>query len=224
MHPLIKVGIASSLLCVLGSAQAGVIVGGTRVVYDASKKEAALSVKNPETDPPYLIQSWVEPGADAKKAPFVITPPLFRLDSGQENVLRIMSTSNDLPKDRESVYWLDIKSIPASKKTDENQLQISVKNRIKLFYRPVGLAGNTADAYKQLTFTRSGSQLSVNNPTPYYVSFYSLKLGNVEIKDPEMVAPHGRLSWAIPAASPSSVTWQAINDHGGISAAASQNL
>ncbi|MDI8993129.1 fimbria/pilus periplasmic chaperone, partial [Salmonella enterica subsp. enterica serovar Anatum] len=41
-------------------------------------------------------------------APFMVTPPLFRLNGGQKNVLRIIRTGGNLPEDRESLYWLDI--------------------------------------------------------------------------------------------------------------------
>lgn len=45
---------------VIHSAQAGVLIGGTRVVYDGTKKETSLSVTNQDKDTPYLIQSWVD--------------------------------------------------------------------------------------------------------------------------------------------------------------------
>ncbi len=65
-------------------AQAGVIVGGTRLIYEGGKKESSLSVSNPDKGP-YLIQTWVETTAGgAEKAPFVVTPPLFRLDGDQK--------------------------------------------------------------------------------------------------------------------------------------------
>lgn len=202
------------------SAWAGVIVGGTRVVYDSSKKEASISVSNPEKDAPYLIQSWVEQSAEgSNKAPFLMTPPLFRLDSGQENVLRIIRTTDSFPKDKESVFWLNIKSIPASEKSESNKLQISVKTRIKLFYRPSDLDGIAAEAYRTLTFERTGNQLKVNNPTPYYVSFFRVSVGDKEIKNAGMVAPKSSLAWTLPAGASGSVSWQAINDYGGITQA-----
>ena len=73
-------------------AYAGVIIGGTRVIFDGAKKEASINVNNPDSTP-YLIQSWVDmPQDEANKAPFVITPPLYRLESGQQNVERIVLT------------------------------------------------------------------------------------------------------------------------------------
>lgn len=43
----------------LSFAQAGVVIGGTRVIFDGNKKEASISVNNPDNIP-YLIQSWIE--------------------------------------------------------------------------------------------------------------------------------------------------------------------
>lgn len=218
MQWLKSICVASCLIGVTHTAWAGVVVGGTRVVYDGSKKEASISVSNPEKQTPYLIQSWVESASDAAtaKAPFIVTPPLFRLDAEQENVLRVVRTGGRLPEDKESVFWMNIKSIPASDKPESNALQISVKTRIKLFYRPAGLTGNAAEAYKSLTFARQGNELHINNPTPYHVSFFQVTVGASELKNAGMVAPHGSLNLPIPAGAQGVVRWKAINDYGGI--------
>lgn len=82
-------------------AQAGVIIGGTRVIYDGAKRETSLNISNPDSSP-YLIQTWIE-GNGANKAPFVMTPPLYRLDAGQKNALRIMRVGV-LDETKESMY------------------------------------------------------------------------------------------------------------------------
>lgn len=209
------------LLTITYQAQAGIVIGSTRVIYDGSKKEASLSVTNPEKDRPYLIQSWIDnlDASNTTKIPFIVTPPLFRLDAEQENTLRIVRAGGNLPQDRESVFWLSVKSIPATHKTDENQLQITVQSRIKLFYRPTGLLRNqAANAYKSLQFKRKGNQLEVVNPTPYYVSFYELNVGKSEIKEADMIAPKSSRSWPLPSGASGQISWQAITDYGGISA------
>jgi len=59
------------------------------------------------------VQSWVDSGGKNRaKAPFLITPPLFRLDAKEDNVLRVVRTGGNLPGDRESLYWLNIKPFP----------------------------------------------------------------------------------------------------------------
>jgi P pilus assembly chaperone PapD len=203
---------------------AGVIIGGTRLIYHADKKQAALSITNPDKHTDYLIQSWVDHflAPETGPVPFIITPPLFRLDAEQENLLRVVYTGSDLPTDRESIYWLSVKSIAATERSDENRLQIAVRSRIKLIYRPVGLASGAAEAYKALRFSRQGEQLSITNPTPYFVSLQSVKVGDHAISNPGMVPPLGRHVLSVPARAAGSVAWQAINDYGGISDTAHQ--
>jgi len=207
----------------LSTAYAGVIVGGTRLVYQAGSKEGALSINNPEKTTPYLIQSWVDnfQETDSNKVPFIITPPLFRLDADQENILRIVYTGNNLPQDRESIFWLNVKSIPATVASLNNQLQITVKTRIKLIYRPVGLSEVPEKAYQKLVFSHQGDRFTAHNPTPYYISFNALSVDGKDVDNPGMVAPGEDSSWTVPSNAGSKVTWSAINDFGGITASAS---
>ena len=204
-------------------SHAGVIVGGTRIIYDANKKEVSLSVKNPDNSP-YLIQSWIDNSSekDSKKPPFIITPPLFRLNMGQENLLRIIYIDDSLPTDRESVFWLNIKSIAATDKKLINRLQISVRTRIKLFFRPAKLDGNPQEAYKRLTFVHSNGLLTITNPTPYFVSFYSLHVGKYEINNPGMIAPKSTTSLPLSSSESGTISWKAITDYGGTSETAQQ--
>ncbi|MBC8953470.1 molecular chaperone [Xenorhabdus sp. PB62.4] len=201
---------------------AGISLSSTRVIYEASQREVAISVINDSKENVYLIQSWVDiftPTIESsgQKTPFLVTPPLFRLDGEQENRLRIILMNGALPQDRESVFWLNVKAIPALNKNDTSRLLISLKNRIKLFYRPAGLTEQrAAKAYQQLIFSRQAGQLMVQNPTPFYVSFYEITLGKSAIPETGMIAPFSRRQWPLPIDSGNTVTWRAINDYGGI--------
>jgi P pilus assembly chaperone PapD len=209
----------STVWLTLQTAQAGVVVGATRVIYNGGARESSLNLRNPDKSP-YLIQSWVENTQTGvhSKAPFLMTPPLFRLDAGKENVLRIVRTGGQLPDNQESVFWINVISIPANEKSDKNLLQITVKTQIKLFYRPEGLSAQLAEqAYKALEFKRVGNQLQVHNPTPFYVSFYELKYANKVIDEAKMIAPNSTQQWSISNISGTgSVSWQAITDYGGL--------
>ncbi|WP_250666117.1 fimbria/pilus periplasmic chaperone, partial [Escherichia coli] len=107
------------------------------------------------------------------KAPFTVIPPVSRLEPAQEKVLRIIHTKGvSLPDDRESVFWLNIKNIPPSASNKAaNSLEIAVKTRIKLFWRPKALENVSMKNPWQhkVTLTRNGQDFTVNNPTPYYV-------------------------------------------------------
>jgi P pilus assembly chaperone PapD len=208
---IIALGITS-----LSQVQAGVVIGGTRVIYDGNKKESSLSLSNPDKSP-YLIQSWVAgQEGDSNKVPFIITPPIFRLDGGQDNILRVMRAGGNLPEDKESLYWLNIKSIPSAEKKN-NTLQIAVKTSIKLIYRPGGMQGKLDDAARNLKWQRSGNQLRVSNDSPFYITFFKVKLNGVALKDTTMVAPRSTANFSLPAGSGGELTWQIINDFGGAS-------
>ena len=167
----------STLLLVAATAHAGVIINGTRLVYQGDKKESSLGLSNPDaTD--YLVQSWVDSGGkNQANAPFLITPPLFRLDAKEDNVLRVVRTGGNLPEDRESLYWLNIKAIPSSKHVEGvNTLQIAINTRIKLLYRPSAVKGRPEDVADKLEWHREGNDLVVNNPTPFYMNFQTVTL------------------------------------------------
>lgn len=213
---------AIALSALSAAAQAGIVTGGTRVIYQEGKREAAISVTNADTHSPYLVQSWVEnyrPN-DKSRVPFIVTPPLFRLDPEQQNVLRINYIGGTLPADRESVFWLNVKSIAPSKKDEANKLQVNIKSKFKIFYRPDGLAGEPAEAWRKLKFKIEGSKLVAQNPTPYFVSFFVISVGAKEIPEPGMIGPLTYKEWPINHSGV--VKWRAINDFGGITDYAQQ--
>ncbi|HCM9557144.1 TPA: fimbria/pilus periplasmic chaperone [Enterobacter cloacae subsp. cloacae] len=198
----------------LSTAQAGVIIGGTRIIFDGTKKEASISIHNPDATP-YLIQSWIDlPEGNSGKAPFIITPPLYRLDGGQKNVERIVM-AGVLPQQQESLFWLNIKAIPsASKQT--NALQIAVKTRIKLIYRPESLRASTPEEQaNKLIWQRAGNEIQVNNPTQYVVNFNEITLGGKKLDDVTYVLPGASARFVLPnEARGISLTFKIINDYG----------
>jgi P pilus assembly chaperone PapD len=180
------------LLLITTSVQAGIVIGGTRLIYEGNKKEASITVNNPDKVP-YLIQSWVDGElvsgqSKAEKAPFLATPPLFRLDAERQNVLRVVRAGGSLPEDRESIFWMNIKSIPYAEKK-ENTLQIAIKTRIKMIYRPVGVKTTPEEAVKNIIWKRTGNSVQVTNPSAHYFTFFNVKVNGAEIKDLPMVAP-----------------------------------
>lgn len=216
MHFLSKSLIACALLSAgVSAANAGVVIGGTRVIYDGNKKESSISVNNPDTTP-YLIQSWVETqNGGAEKAPFIITPPLYRLDKDQQNVERIV-LAGSVPQGKESLYWLNIKAIPSAPAKD-NSLQIAVKTRIKLIYRPASLKGVIPDELAdKLTWQRSGNQLQVTNPTNMVMNFNEITVSGKKLDDVSYVLPGSSARFDLPkGVSGGAVSFKIINDYGG---------
>lgn len=149
---------------------------------------------------------------------FVITPPLFSMQGKKENTLRIINATNhQLPGDRESLFWVNVKAIPAMEKDqkNENTLQLAIISRIKMFYRPTHLAMAPEEAPAMLRFRRSGSKLTLINPTPYFITVTNMKAGNSNLPN-TMVPPKGEVSVDIPHAVTGDISFQTINDYGAL--------
>lgn len=156
--------------------------------------------------------------SDFPPVSFVITPPLFSMQGKKENTLRIINATNhQLPGDRESLFWVNVKAIPAMEKDqkNENTLQLAIISRIKMFYRPTHLAMAPEEAPAMLRFRRSGSKLTLINPTPYFITVTNMKAGNSNLPN-TMVPPKGEVSVDIPHAVTGDISFQTINDYGAL--------
>lgn len=220
------------------TAHASIVLGGTRVIYPSNKAEVQLALKNKDADTRYLVQSWVS-YLDDTKAPFIITPPVYKLQEGRQTLLHIIFTGdkNALPKDRESLFIANVKSVSAlpPELKDKNTLQFAMKTRLKLFWRPEPLTESDAlQAGDKITFRVSGRELIAKNPTPFYVSFGQLSVGgkNVPVIASKtvpgaismMVAPLSEQRFTLPKQAQGPVRWTTINDFGAESLARQQAL
>ncbi|WP_140726096.1 fimbrial biogenesis chaperone [Pseudomonas sp. Hp2] len=214
-------------------AWAGVVVNRTRVIYQADESEVTIKLSNQDPSPA-LVQVWLDDGdpnaaPEQAKVPFVLTPPVARIEPGKAQTLRVIGTPAGLPQDRESMYWLNVLELP--KNTGEagagNALKLAFRTRIKLFYRPGRLAGVADESAKQLAWSlavsgNGGKALQVRNPTPYHVSFNKVSLaggGRSYEVEADMVAPMASASFPIAGMAgvpdgPLRVDYATINDYG----------
>lgn len=198
----------------------GVQISRTRIIYDAAKKEVALPLQNNDKALPWLIQSWTDTGNGKTRGPFIVTPPLFRLDPQKEQSLRIAWNGKSLPGDKETLFYMNVRTVPATAadEEDKNVLRLIYKTRLKLFWRPTGLAGTSTETCKNLRFVRHGQQLTVINDGAFYSIFDSLSLGSQKLKDADMVGPKSRVDITLPAnVLGTSVSWRCITDYGNAS-------
>ena len=112
------------------------------------------NAKSPSTSIiPAMLRRWCRRGLmpgihtskpGESKVPFVLTPPLFRLDPTKVQSLRLVYTHDPLPQDRESLYWLNVLDIPPRAAANPDLPQsvgLAFKHRMKVFFRPARLAG-----------------------------------------------------------------------------------
>ncbi len=224
-----------ALSAVVGTASASVVIAGTRVVFPAANGEVTVRLNN-NGSAPALVEAWIDNGdpdstPDTAHVPFLITPPLARMNPGKGQSLRIVYTGQPLPEDRESLFWLNVLEIPpkpvAKPGEEQNTLQFAVRSRLKLFFRPANLAVEARTAPQQITWSvvadGAGFALQADNPTPYHITFSQVSLlvdKTTYTLDSGMVAPMASLRLPIrnlghaPAAG-SAIEYTTVNDFGG---------
>ncbi|HBD7022666.1 TPA: molecular chaperone [Citrobacter koseri] len=185
------------------SSLANVIISNTRVIYPEEQKETTVQLIN-RGNSPALIQTWIDEGnpdstPETAQVPFLLTPPVVKVEGGSGQQLRIRYTgsANALPQDRESVYYLNVLDIPPKQENldGKNTMQIAIKSRIKLFYRPTELTIPASDLHKYLSFTAQGNQLVATNRAPYFASIATMSSrGKSLTGEPKMIAPLSTLT------------------------------
>ena len=201
-------------------SQAAIQAMASRVIYSADEKAATLSIKN-NAKLPYMAQIWLEPGMatdTSQKIPIIVTPPLLRLEPQKESALRFIYSGQGLPIDRESQYWINIQEIPPKPK-EKNILQIAIRSKIKLFYRPESIKIQLPEAVKQLRWFVQDGQLKLENKSPLHITIGEIQFNNsapVSQLQQDMVAPFQTIKVLdSPPATTKNFAYTYINDYGG---------
>lgn len=202
-----------------------VVITGTRVIYPESEREVSVKMENKGSSP-VLIQSWVDDGdqistPDTAKAPFLLTPPINRVNAGKGQTLRIRYTGEALPQDKESIFYLNVLEIPPMVKgelAEKNLLSMAFRSRLKLFYRPKNLIKNASDAPEKVVWKRQGNKVTARNVTPYHVTvayFSEDEKGEKNIGAGSMLTPGETHTWSLDRVTP---RWypMIINDYGAL--------
>lgn len=163
------------------TVQASVVINSTRIVYPQNDREVTVRLESKNLTP-VLIQVWLDNGdehstPDLAAVPFVATPPIFRIEPGKQQVVRLAYTGETAPSAQESLFWFNVLEVPSQPQGSQpsNQLQLAFRSRIKLFLRPSALPYGVEAAPGKLQWrsvpTAQGQVLEVFNPTPYHVTF-----------------------------------------------------
>lgn len=206
-------------LVLASHAYAGISLNATRIVFKSPNKEATITVRNTGKD--VLVQSWIDSDKDLDAPPpFAVTPPLARVPANEQQLLRILYEGSGMPTDRESVLWLNVQEIPQTSE-GQNVLQLAVRQRIKMFFRPEGLTAEAHLAPEELQWqlARHGgkTELKLRNPSKFHVSMGDVKLGTTVVIDSTMIAPGEERTFSVPdlpSAKTVDLTFSSINDYG----------
>lgn len=204
-------------------------LGQTRIIYNPATSGSVISVNNPN-DFPVLVQGSVKSMNEKDgAAPFMVTPPLFRLDPRQQNRLRVVMTQDLKVKDKESLYWLCAMGIPpklgdawaegseSAKRTNTASINVNVRMSmcIKLIVRPDTVKGRPQDVASSITWRHEGDKLIASNPTPFYMNLKALSIGGKTVSDMDYIPPMDSRSFGVPGGISGQVSWTIVNDLGG---------
>lgn len=205
------------------SYASGLTLGATRLIYPAGVKEATVPLSNGSEKVPYLIQSWVSDlSQKTENIPFITTPPVFKLLPEKLTAVRVVNLSDGaqvLPQDRESVYLLNVRAIPAvEKKNNPTRMTVSTQNIIKLIYRPKGLTAKAAGlAWEKQQATKGTGYITIANPTPYVVTLTQMKINDKSIERPGLVMPFSTKKIDTEIKDLQKISFSIIDDYGGVS-------
>ncbi|MCU6244082.1 fimbrial biogenesis chaperone [Enterobacter asburiae] len=216
------------------SVSKGVGINASRLVFNEGDRVISTSVNNDSPVNAYLMAVKVMRNLDGSgDVPFIVTPPLFRLEPESSSGVKIAGNPAQLaqlPRDRETVFYFQATGIPSSNPLERTgsqgfvsgEMKFSLANTIKLFYRPAGLPLSAEMAIKGLAFTRVPGGVRIKNASPYYVNLLSLKIGGkrVPLGENRSVTPTGMLPPFSDATYNTrllgNAQWSALNDIGGV--------
>lgn len=197
------------------AALAGVTAERTRIIFDEGQRETSLLLVN-QNSYPVIVQTWIDDGdlesaPDTAQAPIMPLPPVFRLNPQQQRSLRLLHTGQALPKDRESLYWLNLYEIPPQSNEPlaegQTRLTVTLRTQMKVIYRPSALRKDAEEAPRQLVFRRHGGSVQVENPTPYFITLAGAEVrqGSASLPLPgELLVPFSQHTLTPPQALPAS--------------------
>ena len=204
-------------------------LGASRIIYNPNSRGVSLLVSNMQ-EYPVLIQGKVYAEDKTTIAPFIITPPLSRLDAQQKSLLRIIRTGGQFAEDRETLQWLCVSAIPPkdtdvwaqdkSKNTPKDvtlNMEVSANSCIKLLLRPSALKGSVMNAASELQWQRQGNTLIATNPSAFYINLNSLKAGKSSLPHLSYIAPFASRKFTLPKGASGQISWSIITDEGGTS-------
>ncbi|UEK61559.1 MULTISPECIES: fimbrial biogenesis chaperone [Providencia] len=219
------------------SMDSGLLLEGTRVIYSENAKNGVTFNITNNTDKIFLLQSRISEWDKIKSTdevksniskknnihelPFIVVPPLSRFEPEQKMTLHIQMIKDTLPKDRESIFSLSLKTIPNQEKLDKkNKLIIALQNNIKLFYRPDNLIEMDLNSkLDSIQFNISEKKLIVKNTTPYYLTLSKLSSNKINLlsNGDNMIAPFGEVNYLSDKELNNIIHWQILDDDGRMS-------
>lgn len=198
-------------------------ISTTRIVYDEGDFSSDLTIRN-DNKYPMVIKNHLLNESKEKTNDFIVSHPSIYLNSGDEQEIKVIKNAIDGQKikNKESLYWLCISSIPPNDISENPPTRnitvtftMRVERCIKLFYRPARLPGSSFDAGKNLIWRIVNKKLYVLNNSPYYVVINKASIDGVAIPHLDYVPPFESRGLGITGKPGMKIKWSATEENGG---------
>ncbi|WP_369310902.1 molecular chaperone [Providencia rettgeri] len=204
------------------SAAKGVSLDATRIIYPQNEKSVSVTVKNSDPQVTYLTRAFITDEQNKVNKLFDVTPPVFKVTPGAKQEIRIFGKNNQLPTDRETMFYFHATMISGQNgQVEGDALNIGYDHVLKLFYRPKNLPMTSEQAQEKLRFKVEGNTLTAYNDSPYYINLAQISVNNQLVnmsmeKKNTTISPFSSLNYPISQnMKKGNLTWRVITDLGG---------
>ncbi|EDT8754109.1 TPA: fimbria/pilus periplasmic chaperone [Salmonella enterica] len=202
----------------------GFRIGATRVIYNQGSPSASFWIKN-EQEYPIIVQTQVLKDDRESKAPFIVTPPILRVDSNIQTRLRVIPIAPLQNKDSEELFWICVKGVPPKEEVSKKKSNIEEKSQlniniitnscIKLISRPERIELSIKEASKKLVFKKQGDSLVIENKTPVYINISKAMINGKKITIPNgYIRPYSKEIVDIKYRSGDKILLVVLDDYG----------
>ncbi|WP_117086815.1 fimbrial chaperone, partial [Klebsiella pneumoniae] len=171
-----------ALLLICFNSHAAFVLNSTRYIFAGDKDNISVQVNN-ESSQEYGGQIWIDnANARDQNVYFAPSPTFFKVSGGHKQILRLLKINDSLPKDKESLFWVNVQEIPKAPKEGTNSLAIALHTQVKMIYRPESLKEGREDAEKNIKIIHEGGNTILYNNSPYYFAVINVKQNGHDVK------------------------------------------
>lgn len=197
----------------------GISLNQSRIIFSANDNSQQAQIRNTNNEP-LLIQSTIIKEIEGNSVNnFMVTPPLFRMEPNSEFSLRIVPNKiDDLPKEKESLFYLKIRAIPSIKEAEDSKekpgMVFITAFIIKLYYRPEKIEPPNDETYQLVELKGKNGNWYFNNPTPYYMTMVDLSIDGKAHSGSLLIPPFSQYPFTEINKNTKNISWRFLNDLG----------
>lgn len=170
LTPFLRVFLTPPLLYtmigLLPANAAGLVPETSVLMIEETDMGGTINLTNTDSQP-NLLYTTITDLPDDKGTQLIVTQPVVRVEPGQTQQLRFILRT-DAPLKTEHLKRVVFEGIPPKDPSKKMKIGLNLRQDIPVLIHPKNLPV-VKDAWKLLTWSASGSTLTVKNPSPHVV-------------------------------------------------------